>query len=318
LLYAGITFLLVGAIFMFPLFGTYADIADPNQNNILKLGIGEQQEIAVSDGCYVAWSQNLSKNIDVNIFTTDDAINPIANTGCGYEIEAMDENNNQFRRIGSWQLDDGDYYVHSICQSNNSVGCNNGEIMLVDYDATFNEIFSNLSFWFACFICVAGVILLPLGAVLLHFSRRGGGSRPQTIMVLNQETGEYRAEVINSPSNQVPITGEHPSRVAQGVISTEQESPLGPSGESMMSTDQIYSLLHGSDEEKIKAVEEAFSPQEKAENMVPDPFVDSKFKSTGFTESPFTTTTNPTSPTADTSASDEASEGAQWKDWDEG
>ena len=37
ILYVGITFLLIGVVFMFPLFGTYAEIADPNQNNILKL-----------------------------------------------------------------------------------------------------------------------------------------------------------------------------------------------------------------------------------------------------------------------------------------
>jgi len=303
---------------MFPLFGTYAEIADPNQNNILKLGIGEQEEISVSEGCYVAWSQNLSKNIDVNIFSIDDATNPIANTGCGYEIEAMDEEANKFRRIGSWELDKGAYYVHSICESNNSVGCNDGEIMMVDYDKTFAEIFGNLSFWFACFICSAGVILLPLGVVLLHFSRRGQKYRPQTMMILNQETGEYRAEVINGPVNQMQTTGEQTGEMMEGSISTEQELPLSPSGDGMMSTDQIYSLLHGSAEEKIKAVEEAFSPQEKPGTFIPDPFVDSKFKSIGFTEAPFTDTVKKASKTSDASSSDKANEEARWKDWDEG
>jgi hypothetical protein len=111
--------------------------------------------------------------------------------------------------------------------------------------------------------------------------------------------------------------------------------------EGLMTTDQIYLLMHGSEQDKVKVVESSFQQHTETPQVdsgVPDPFVDSQYRGTGFTSSPFTIPSAKSSApskaatgviegesgaaTGSTSGGDEGNDplgrNVSWKDWDEG
>jgi hypothetical protein len=78
-----------------------------------------------------------------------------------------------------------------------------------------------------------------------------------------------------------------PGEGLTGGLDGEEEADTG----GLMTTEQIYLLMHGSEQDKVKVVERAFHQQSEEpqdDSGVPGPFVDSQFNDTGFTSSPFT------------------------------
>ena len=63
LITGGVCFLL-GGILLFSQYPGLVEIANPNKNNEVNIGIGEQESVNLAQSCYVAWSENMSGDIE--------------------------------------------------------------------------------------------------------------------------------------------------------------------------------------------------------------------------------------------------------------
>ena len=88
LITGGVCFLL-GGIFFYSQLSGLSEIVDPNKNNEVNLGIGEQESVNLAQSCYVAWSENMSDDIEFIVYDSHGEV--VNQSGCGYELEAMDE-----------------------------------------------------------------------------------------------------------------------------------------------------------------------------------------------------------------------------------
>ena len=340
LLIAGGVCFLLGGIFLYSQLFGFEEIVNPNKNNVVKIAIGEQESVELTKSCYVAWSENRSADIEFVVYDHHSVV--VNQTGCGYEFEAMDESGTQFNRLGSWKLSDGTYDVHVICNSEIIGSCSEGDVMLLDYDGALGEIFGDLSFWLSCLICMVGIVLLPVGGILHQMASRGQLKSQRTVMVINEHTGDPQSFVVDGEGrliiSQTP-SDNHPQSPTGGNSAGMVEGAVGETGstEGLMTTDQIYSLMHGNEQDKMKVIESAFQHHNEAPQVdsgVPDPFVDSQFNDTGFTTSPFSIAETKSSEQSNVvkegkgnggvtshQGVDEKEAGAQkdsWKDWDEG
>ena len=356
LLIAGGVCFLLGGIFVYSQLSDFTEIVNPNKNNVVKIGIGEQESVELTKSCYVAWSENMSDDIEFVVYNHQSVV--VNQTGCGYEFEAMDESGTEFNRLGSWKLSDGTYDVHVICNSEIIGSCNEGDVMLLDYDGALGEIFGDSAFWLSCLICMVGIVLLPVGGILHQMASRGQLKSQRTVMVVNEHTGDLQSCVVDGEGrmvvSQTPSVN-HPQASTGGKaagmvdghsdgmeITPREGMVVGAGGETgntegLMTTDQIYLLMHGSEQDKMKVIESSFQHQNESPHVdsgVPDPFVDSQFNEASFTASPFSI--------AETKYSEQRNEGKEatddsrsaphqgadekeartkkdsWKDWDEG
>ena len=356
LLIAGGVCFLLGAILSYSQLYGLVDIVDPNKNNVANIGIGEQESVELTKSCYVAWSENMSKDIEFVVYDHHGVV--VNQTGCGYEFEAMDESGSEFNRLGSWKLSDGTYDVHVICNSEVIGTCSEGDGMLLDYDEAFGEIFGDLAFWLSCLICMMGFVLLPIGGILHWMASRGQLKSQRTVMVVNEHTGDLQSYAVDGEGrlvvSQTP-SANHPNASAgvksSGMVSGQtdkteiapgEEMVVGAAGgtgsdEGLMTTDQIYLLMHGSEQDKVNVIENAFQDQKEAPHVdsgVPAPFVDSQFNDAGFTTSPFSIPDTKYSEQSDelkekkgdgkstphrgVDEKEEVVQNDSWKDWDEG
>jgi len=355
LIAGGVCFLLGGIFFISQLYDL-VDIVDPNKNNVANIGIGEQESVELTKSCYVAWSENRSKDIEFVVYDHQGVV--VNQTGCGYEFEAMDESGSEFNRLGSWELSDGTYDVHVICNSEVIGTCSEGNAMLLDYDEAFGEIFGDLAFWLSCLICMMGIVLLPVGGILHWMASRGQLKSQRTVMVVNEHTGDLQSYAVDGEGrlvvSQTP-SANHPKASVGGksaamVGGHTDEVKIAPgegmvvgaagetgSAEGLMTTDQIYLLMHGSEQDKMNVIENSFQEQKDSPHVdsgVPDPFVDSQFNDTGFTTSPFSIPDTKYSEQSDevkgekgdgkstphrgVDEKEEVVQNDSWKDWDEG
>ncbi len=360
LLIAGVVCFLLGGIFLISQYPDFIEIADPNKNNVANVGIGEQESVDLTKSCYVAWSENMSDDIEFIVYDSHGEV--VNQSGCGYELEAMDEKGTEFNRIGSWRLAEGTYDIHAICDSEIDGSCSEGEVMLLDYDDALGEIFNDYEFWLSCLVCMMGIVLLPVGGILHKMASRGQLKNRRTMMVINQQTGKLQPYIVDgegrstrpqTPTGNYPdsTTGEAADGISDGVAEGTKKIPGGGldggmagepvDTEGLMTTDQIYLLMHGSEQDKVKVVESSFQQHTETlqvDSGVPDPFVDSQYRGTGFTSSPFTIPSAKSSApgkaatgviegesgaaTVSTSGGDEGNDplgrNVSWKDWDEG
>ena len=298
LLIGGIICFAFGGILLIGQIGQLPDIVDPNKNNVADVNIGEQISVVLSDSCYVAWSENKSENIGLVIYDSNE--NKIQKTGCGYDIEAMDAKGSTFQRIGSWELADGTYNVHATCSPSNSSGCNDGNIMLMDHDDAMSKLLGDLGFWSSCGLCFLGIILLPLGVILSHLASRQ--KIEQNVVLMSD--GSF--STIQGYGDE----GVSMSRNMDGV-----ENNIGGENDPLLTTDEIYSLMHGNESDKMKILERLDSEyQDVAAPDVPDPFAESKYKNVQIDEMP----KEKMEKKIHISKTVETESESSWKDWDEG
>ena len=298
LLIGGIICFAFGGILFVQQMGQLPDIVDPNKNNVADVNIGEQISVELSASCYVAWSENKSKNIGVAIY--DSSENEIQKTGCGYDIEAMDAKGSTFQRIGSWELADGTYNVHATCSPSNSSGCNDGNIMLMDHDDALSKLLGDLGFWSACGLCLLGIILLPLGGVLSHLASR---------RKIEQNV------VLMSDGSISTMQGDGVEGIGMSRNLVEVERDLGGEKDPLLTTDEIYSLMHGDEGDKLRILDRLDSEyQDSAKPDIADPFAESKYKSVQIDEIPKEKMEKKVH--ADKIVENERD--SSWKDWDEG
>ena len=291
LLIAGVISFIFGGLFFYYQLSQLPEIIDPNKNNVADVNIGEQTSVDLRSSCYVAWSENTSTDISFKIFDVGDV--EIAEASCGLDFEAMDAEGTRFQRIGSWEINNGTYNIHAICTSDSEGRCNEGTVMLVDYDEIMDQILGDSAFILSCFVCLAGIILLPLGGVLLHMA----GRKKQGMGVIMMEDGSI------STTNQVD-SGELEHFVGQQATD-----------EAILTTDEVYSLMHGSEKNKVEILEKLSTIEGDTENsLVPDPFADSMFKGDEITPQ------GKIDEWFDKSSKTEENTqvGSAWKDWDEG
>jgi hypothetical protein len=293
LITGGVCFLL-GGIFFYSQLSGLSEIVDPNKNNEVNIGIGEQESVNLAQSCYVAWSENMSGDIEFVVYDSHSEV--VNQSGCGYEFEAMDEKGTKFNRIGSWKLTEGTYDVHAICNSEVDGACSEGEVMLLDYDEVISEILGDYAFWLSCLVCMMGIVLLPVGGILHKMASRGQLKNRRTVMVVNENTGELQSYSVDNEGRLDVAGGLSSGAIGAANIAPGEGLTGGLDGEAadtegLMTTEQIYLLMHGSEQDKVKVVERAFhqrSEKPQDDSGVPGPFVDSQFNDTGFTSSPFT------------------------------
>ncbi len=294
LLIAGGVCFLLGGIFVYSQLSGLSEIVDPNKNNEVNIGIGEQESVDLTKSCYVAWSENMSDDIEFIVYDSHGEV--VNQSGCGYELEAMDEKGTKFNRIGSWRLAEGTYDVHAICNSEIDGACSEGEVMLLDYDDALGKIFGDYSFWLSCLVCLMGIVLLPVGGILHKMASRGQLKNLRTVMVVNENTGELQSYSVDNEGRLEVAGGLSGGATGAANIAPSEGLTGGLAGEEddtggLMTTDQIYLLMHGSEQDKVKVVERSFhqrSEKPQDDSGVPGPFVDSQFNDPGFTSSPFT------------------------------
>jgi hypothetical protein len=218
--------------------------------------------------------------------------------------------------------------------------------MLLDYDEVISEIFGDYAFWLSCLVCMMGIVLLPVGGILYKMASRGQLKNRRTVMVVNENTGELQSYSVDNEGRLEVAGGLSVGATGAANIAPGEGLTGGLDGEAddtggLMTTEQIYLLMHGSEQDKVKVVERAFHQQNEKpqdDSGVPCPFVDSQFNDTGFTSSPFTIPVTKSSVSskevtegiegesgkAAGAASKEDDEKARmarkdlWKDWDDG
>ncbi len=93
------------------------------------------------------------------------------------------------------------------------------------------------------------------------------------------------------------------------------ENNIGGENDPLLTTDEIYSLMHGNESDKMKILERLDSEyQDVAAPDVPDPFAESKYKNVQIDEMP----KEKMEKKIHISKTVETESESSWKDWDEG
>lgn len=270
-------------------------IFDPRLNNEVEFQGADTQVVNISSGCYRAISIDGNSDFEITMTKLDGSARvggAIENKNCLVDYQAMASDNTDFETVASWQIAESAEYALDI-ECSASTDCQEQVGWLVYVDEMQYGMFESTGLLAGGFMCVLGILLLPLSGILMAASRSKGRSKMMIVQAdgtltpvtnLNQvmiqqinNGGELQQVVGNEvagPFADSPATLENNQSVsgpfADSGIGQEGGSFVDGSGDVqsgiMMTTDQVYALMRGD--------------VEGAGELVRDPFVTAKLQPT--------------------------------------
>lgn len=278
-------------------------IFDPRLNNEGEFQGADTQVVNISSGCYRAISIDGNSDFEITMTKLDGSARvggAIENKNCLVDFQAMASDNTDFETVASWQITESAEYALDI-ECSASTDCQEQVGWLVSVDEMQYGMFESKGLLAGGFMCVLGILLLPLSGILIAASRSKGRSKMMIVQAdgtltpvtnLNQvmiqqinNGGELQQVVGNEvagPFADSPATLEPNQSVsgpfADSGIGQQDGSFVDGSGDVqsgiMMTTDQVYALMRGDVEGAGELVQDPFvtaklqpTPAEKQQNI---------------------------------------------------
>lgn len=278
-------------------------VFDPRLNNEGEFQGADTQVVNISSGCYRAISIDGNSDFEITMTKLDGSARvggAIENKNCLVDFQAMASDNTDFETVASWQITESAEYALDI-ECSASTDCQEQVGWLVSVDEMQYGMFESKGLLAGGFMCVLGILLLPLSGILIAASRSKGRSKMMIVQAdgtltpvtnLNQvmiqqinNGGELQQIVGNEvagPFADSPATLEPNQSVsgpfADSGIGQQDGSFVDGSGDVqsgiMMTTDQVYALMRGDVEGAGELVQDPFvtaklqpTPAEKQQNI---------------------------------------------------
>ncbi|NCG42547.1 MAG: hypothetical protein GWO84_03295 [Euryarchaeota archaeon] len=278
-------------------------VFDPRLNNEGEFQGADTQVVNISSGCYRAISIDGNSDFEITMTKLDGSARvggAIENKNCLVDFQAMASDNTDFETVASWQITESAEYALDI-ECSASTDCQEQVGWLVSVDEMQYGMFESKGLLAGGFMCVLGILLLPLSGILIAASRSKGRSKMMIVQAdgtltpvtnLNQvmiqqinNGGELQQIVGNEvagPFADSPATLEPNQSVsgpfADSGIGQQDGSFVDGSGDVqsgiMMTTDQVYALMRGDVEGAGELGQDPFvtaklqpTPAEKQQNI---------------------------------------------------
>jgi len=205
ILWIGIAAMLGGMIGGFTQLGKISEVFDPREMATATI-VGQNQEvIEIESGCWIAFHEDSMDGITVNLHMveggagmSDQALN---STSCPDDFDAMSTDGTTFVRAGEWDFSEGSTVVLIVeCEQD----CADSEVHFVRYENMEEGLLSAYGLWAACGVCMLGIILVPLGGM---------------IMMMNKGS-EQNVVIMNAGSSN--LDSSNPANAGGGVMSTDE------------------------------------------------------------------------------------------------
>ena len=293
LLVVALSITLIGTILLASNTDELDSVFDPRLNNEVEFQGAETQIVNISSGCYRAISIVGDGDFEVTMTKLDGSARvgeALANKNCLSDFQPMSSNQTNFKTIASWQVNESAEYALDI-ECSESADCQQQVGWFVSIDEIQYGMLGSKSLIIGTSMCLMGILLLPLSAIL---------------MAANKSKGKSKMMIVNTDGTLTPVSNLNDAMIQQmnsggglqqndngGVAGPFADSPTimggavsGPFADSgigqqdgsfvdgtsdvqrgtMMTTDQVYALMRGD----IEGASELFQ----------DPFLTAKLEQT--------------------------------------
>lgn len=275
ILIASLVSLVLGSVLLLSQMDTVDELLDPRNNNIAVINTETDPlaaAIEVDDaGCYRAYGTGFDGNVTLSELDVDLIKEPLKESKCKLDWEAMSSDGQAFDTLGTWIIvDKGEYILEVECEGD----CGNETIWFTSIDSMEDGVLSSTSLLTGGLLCCLGILFLPLSGVLLAFSQ----NRKKNVMVVVGPDGNLMPLTDYTPDNVQAQLNQQRDDTTDGldfdIRTGEYVSPKAPDSQvqmggqqhvaagSMLTTEQVYALMRGD-------VDSASTTEEKT---VPDPF----------------------------------------------
>lgn len=205
ILWIGLAAMLGGMIGLFTQFGAISEVFDPRIAAHETIVGDSEKTVEIDSGCWIIFHESTVEGISVSVHLVEGgggmSQEPINSTSCPDDLPAMSTDGTEFTRAGEWDFkEDSTVVILVDCAED----CAESEVYLMNYQQMESEFFSLYGLWAACGVCLLGIILVPLGGM---------------IMMMNKGTGQNVVVMNTASSNLDP---NDPKLAGSGVISTDE------------------------------------------------------------------------------------------------
>jgi hypothetical protein len=266
LLIGGVASLFVAVILAYAGMEAVAEAGDPRIANDAELNVDESQTINLKKGCIIAFSTGDELQLEVH----DSSDQVIEESRCGEDFEGIAEDGTSFSRVGSWRLNSEEYSMRATCTEGAAADCSEEKVWVVNYEEAILGMWSSIPLLAALGLCFFGIVLIPLGATLAYTVPK---NQQNTVLILDQngQPVQVNGEIVNATiTNQATDNPNHQSINNGPTVSNDnlhslaqQEGTLQetPASGHLLTTDQVYVLMHGSQKDKVQVLETAAEKQ---------------------------------------------------------
>lgn len=225
---------------------------------------------------------------------------PLNETACRSEWQPMSADGVDFVRVAAWSPTEAGPHLLRL------EGEEGAEAWLVDLPAMEQGMFESPWIIAAFGMCLFGLVVLPVGLMLMLGERRRrgqgllvvdgeGGVRPMTMPRTEEEAKRFLEDLRGDGLPFDPVTGSYRT---EAQARTEHEHAAAPDG--MLTTEQVYALMRGD-------LEGAMQQDAPPPTQARDPFVRTSRSEPASKTAP-RAGPEPSTPTAN----------PNWKAWDDG
>ena len=283
---------LIGSILLASNTDELDSVFDPRLNNEVEFQGAETQTVNISSGCFRAISITGEADFEVTLTKLDGSARvgeALSNKNCMPDYQAMASDQTDFKTLASWQVAESAEYALDI-ECSDSSDCHQQVGWFVSVDEIQFGMFESKSLLIGTSMCFMGLILLPFSAILMAANKSKGKSK---LMMVNPDGTLTPVTNLNEAMIQQINNGEVTQQNNSHVAGPFADSPIvmgesvaGPFADSgigqqdgsfvdgtndvqrgtMMTTDQVYSLMRGD--------------VEGASELFKDPFLTAKLQQT--------------------------------------
>ena len=268
-------------------------VVDPSLNNEIEFQGTGTQIVNISSGCYRAISIAGDGDFEVTLTKLDGSARvgeALSNKNCLTDFQSMSfANQTDFKIIASWQVSESAEYALDI-ECSDSLDCQQQVGWFVSIDDIQYGMFGSKKFIVGTSMCLMGILLLPLSAILMATNKPKNKSK---LMMVNTDgtltpitnLNDAAVQQFNNeevmPQNDNHVAGpfaDSPITMGETVAGPFADSGIGQQDGSfvdgtkdvqrgtMMTTDQVYALMRGD--------------VEGASELFQDPFLTAKLQQT--------------------------------------
>ena len=265
LLIVGVASLFIAVILAFVGMESVAEAGDPRIANDAELNVDESQTIKLEKGCIIAFST--SDELQLEVHDSSDQV--IEESRCGEDFQGIAEDGTSFSRVGSWRLDSEEYSMRATCTEGSAADCSEEKVWVVNYEEAILGMWSSIPLLAGLGLCVFGIILIPLGATLAYTVPK---NQQNTVLIIDQngQPVQVNGDIVNATiTNQATNSPNHQSIFGGPTVNDDlqphaQQEGIAegtPASGHLLTTDQVYVLMHGSQTDKVQVLESAAEKQ---------------------------------------------------------
>lgn len=220
ILISGVALVAIGIFSLFAFAGDFTDYYDPRIMAEHKMESGETETFDLEKGCWILFVEGDGDDytIDAN-YVKDGTIGDKVGSSCNTDFTAQ-SSDADFDSLKKLDVK-SDSKVTIVIDCEDVEGCEN-DVLVVNGDDVVGEMLTDGALIFSGLTCVAGLILIPLGWIIIAINRGHDTSVQITQNQSLQANAEFEEEIIN-PHGEM-LTTDDLYKLVRGEI-PERESP---------------------------------------------------------------------------------------------